>query len=278
MAPKTFYRFRKLPIELRLRIWNLMMEPRVIRAKWENEFNEQEAKQVFVLAAGPAPKVLHVCKESRKEIKRKYCLVKSHLPFIVNMSCSPNAVWVNFDIDTLYFVNIPAMPSFLSYMRRLSKKRIGGANKNIKRIAIHANVLDRITNPQSTAPSKLPYLYELAIQQPSIEKIIIMLDNSKFEDDRNPDTFSLATPKPLRKGKIGGGRWGSVRIRSKMDRVFGEFFTKPEGTGKEIEKFKKFKEDHSEWVAPTFMMLSITKTAKHDYAGDGLPIESAMKK
>jgi hypothetical protein len=238
--------------------------------------------QVYVLAAGPAPRVLHVCKESRKEAKRKYCFVKSHLPLTERLKkqhrpSSPKSIWINFDIDTLYFVNMPAILDFLSYLRRLSKKRIGGADKNIKHIAIHACVLDRLLAPHPVLPSKVLYFYRLVVDVPSIEQIIIMLDNSTFEVDKRPQDFSLSRPYALPKNGKGGGRWGNSQVRHKMSLEFDNFFTKPQREGMDIEGFKKYKKDNPEWVLPNFTMLSITKTPKHGYASNGLPVNQIPK-
>jgi hypothetical protein len=280
MAPKAFHRFRKLPIELRLRIWNLMIEPRVIRAKWDNDVTERDIVQVYILAAGAVPKVLHICKESREEAKRKYCFIKSHLQILdrkTSIPSSPKSIWANFDIDTLYFVNIPAVVNFLSYMRRLSKKKIGGADKNIKYIAFPACVLDRL-RPFPGMPSNFTNFYRLVVDLPSIKKIIIMLDNSKFEDEKYPEHYSLSRPQPIGKNGKGGGRWGSKEIRDKLSLMFDDFFTNPKGEGNDIEAFKKYKDKHPDWVLPSFTILSITKTPKHDYAGDGLPVDKIPKK
>ncbi len=276
MAPKAFQRFRKLPIELRLRIWNLTMEPRVIKAKWENEVTENDICQFYVLTAGPAPKALHACKESRDEAKRRYCFVKSQLPFTDRMkyhhkAWAQKSIWINFDIDTLYFVNIPASNDFLSYMRRLSKKRTGGRNRNIKYIGFHASILDRLIIPRPGSPSRLSFYYRLVLDQPSLEKIIIMLDNSKFDDDKHPENYSLSRPNFLKNDR-GGGRWGSKQVRQQMTLVFNKFFTNPIEECQDVESFKNFKDNNPDRVLPAFIQLSITKKPKHDYGGDGLPL------
>lgn len=237
------------------------MEPRVIRAKWENNFDDKDFKQMYVLAAGPVPRALLANKESRDEAKRRCCLVKSRLPFSSRYSCEQNSIWINLDIDTIYFVNCPATNSFLSWMRRVSNKRTGGAHKNIKHIAIHACVLDRLKRPPNL-PDKTDFFYQLVAEHPSLTDIAIMLDNSKFEDDRRPHFYAITEAKPLGSGKKGGGRWGNHRVRSKMDDLFGAFFTQPKATGKEFEMLKKFRENNPEWTAPTFPMMSISKNAK----------------
>ncbi|KAE9365987.1 hypothetical protein N431DRAFT_430167 [Stipitochalara longipes BDJ] len=282
MAPKAFHRFPKLPIELRLRIWNLTMEPRVIKAKWDNEFTARSVCQFYFLTAGPSPKALHACKESREEAKRKYCFVKSHLPFRDRVihhhrPWEQKAIWINFDIDTLYFVNFPTTEDFLSYMRRLSKEKIGGANQNIKYIAIPASVLDRLKAPRPGLPNRLLFFYRLVLDQPSLEKIIIMLDNSKFEDEKRPENYSLSRPSFLENGR-GGGRWGSKQVRRQMNLLFDEFFINPKVEGQVVESFRKFKDNNPDWALPNFIQLSITKKPKHGYTGDGLPINRIPKK
>ena len=259
------------------------MEPRVIKAKWDNYCSENDNCQVYVLTAGPAPRALHACKESREEAKRKYCFVKSHLPFTDRIKYehkpwAKNSIWINFDIDTLYFVNFPPTIDFLSYMRRLSKKRIGGADNNIKYIAFQASLLHRLGYPRPGLPNRLPFFYRLVSDHLSIEKIIIMLDNSKFEDEKHPQNYSLSRPSIIGKNSKGGGRWGSKEVRQEMRLLFAKFFTEPKGEGLEIDSFKKFKDKNPDWVLPTFTMLSITKTPKHGYAGDGLPLNQRLKK
>jgi hypothetical protein len=283
MAPKNFVNyFNRLPIELRLRIWNLTMEPRLICAKWENHIYHDDIVHDYALTAGPVPSALHVCKESRQEAKRKYCLVKSHLPLTEGMKArlpfSARSIWINFAIDTLYFVNLCAMPNFISYLRRLSKKRVGGANKNIKYIGIPACVLDRIVVPRAGQPNRLLHFYRLVVEVPSVEKIIIMLDNSRFEDDKNPDHYSLSRPYALSQNGRGGGKWGNSKVRGKMSAMFDDFFTNLKEDGMEIELFKKYTKDNPEWPLPSFTMLSVRKTAKHDYASDGLPTDKIPEK
>jgi hypothetical protein len=129
-----------------------------------------------------------------------------------------------------------------------------------------------LSQPISGLPSKLPFLYRLVVEQPSLENIIIMLDNSKFEDDPAPHNFSLSNPVPLGKSHGGGGRWGRLSVRNRLTFLFEEFFTNPGGSGKEIEMYRKFRENNPECVVPSFRMLSITKTPKHGYAFDGLPV------
>ena len=283
MAPKKFVNyFRRLPMELRLRIWNLTMEPRLIRAKWENHIYNDDIVHDYALTAGPVPSALHVCKESRQEAERKYCLVKSHLPLTEGMKArlphSARSIWINFAIDTLYFVNLCAFPNFISYLRRLSKKRTGGANKNIKYIGIPACILDRILFPRAGQPSKLLHFYRLVVEVPSIEKIIIMLDNSRFEYDKDPEHYSLSRPYALSENGRGGGKWGNSKVRGKMSARFDNFFTNSKGDSMEVETFKKYIKENPEWPLPNFTMLSVRKTPKHDYASNGLPTDKIPKK
>jgi hypothetical protein len=247
------------------------MEPRVIRAKWENDFNGIYCKQIYLLAAGPVLPALHVNKESRNEAKRKYSLVKSRLPFVANHPCDPHSIWVNLDTDTIYFVNFPATATFLSWMRRFTNKRTGGANKNIKHIAIHACVLDRLTNIPNL-PHKTDFIYQLVAEHPTLTDITIMLDNSMFEDDSRPQAFTIVDAKPLGSQNKGGGRWGNRKVRSKMTALFDTFFTQVRASGRtEWEIYRKFRENNPQWVEPSFPMMTITKSPKA-VAGSSLPV------
>ncbi len=63
-----------------------------------------------------------------------------------------------------------------------------------------------------------------------------------------------------------------------MSAMFDDFFTNAKEDGMEIEVFKKYTNENPEWLLPSFTMLSVRKTAKHDYASDGLPTDKIPEK
>ena len=63
-----------------------------------------------------------------------------------------------------------------------------------------------------------------------------------------------------------------------MSAMFDDFFTNPKEDGMEIEAFKKYTKDNPEWPLPSFTMLSVRKTPKHDYASNGLPTDKNLEK
>lgn len=48
MAPKSFKNFGKLPLELRLKIWNYSSTPRIVRAKWDNYSDKKYVAVMYV--------------------------------------------------------------------------------------------------------------------------------------------------------------------------------------------------------------------------------------
>lgn len=64
---RIFKHFNKIPIELRLKIWQYAaLSPRLIAAKWKTESNEIRLQSFYELRAGRVPAVLQINQESRK--------------------------------------------------------------------------------------------------------------------------------------------------------------------------------------------------------------------
>lgn len=81
-----FHLFPKLPTELRLKIWNILI-PRAV---------------TFHAGGGPPPAVLSVCRESRNETYKQYSTeFLRPLPFQVDIiRGAKSAVFINYDVDT----------------------------------------------------------------------------------------------------------------------------------------------------------------------------------
>jgi 2EXR family len=92
----TFTLFPKLAVELRLRIWELALPgPRLVEMRSDACPRDNSHRST--------PSILHVCSESRAEALKWY----TALP--LGLASDPlRAVYVNFEIDTLYFSVDPA--------------------------------------------------------------------------------------------------------------------------------------------------------------------------
>ena len=86
----TFLPFRKLPIEIRLKIWKLAALPRVVEVRFSS--NPLQGEHEFM---ADFPVQLHVCQESRTEALKTY-----KLSFDTNKASHPT--YFDFDHDILY--------------------------------------------------------------------------------------------------------------------------------------------------------------------------------
>ncbi len=90
-APEVEFKyFPKLPAELRLKIWNLVPEPRIVEVRFRKDRRKNDHK---FMAACPA--ILHVCQESRIEGLKRYQQA-------FNSKWALNRGYFDFEIDILY--------------------------------------------------------------------------------------------------------------------------------------------------------------------------------
>lgn len=82
---RTFYPFKRLPIELRYTIWIFSLAPRVVECRNKSSLDERH----FDFHA-KAPVAFHVCHESRNATMPLYSLLQQTIHF-------------NWSLDTLYF-------------------------------------------------------------------------------------------------------------------------------------------------------------------------------
>jgi 2EXR family len=109
-----FTRFLKLPIELRLEIWNLTMLPRtvVIHIHEIALPNPDERPLVELLSATSTPIALRVCQESRREALRTYKLcfgteiLDNREPRNVTGFFRSPRTYFSYEMDTAHFVSI----------------------------------------------------------------------------------------------------------------------------------------------------------------------------
>ncbi len=85
-----------LPFELRLKVWDLALsEPRVVNISCEREKLDRERRFAKAFTSkGPAPALLHVCRESRLEGLSRFS------PFF-KTDTSPIYTYISFEYDTV---------------------------------------------------------------------------------------------------------------------------------------------------------------------------------
>ncbi|PVH84965.1 hypothetical protein DL98DRAFT_511907 [Cadophora sp. DSE1049] len=87
-APFTFAPFQRLPVELRLKIWSLTVEKRIVHIEWSRPRRQCLSPDI--------PAILQVSREARAEGLKMYQTA-------FNTSDSTTPVYINFGLDTIYF-------------------------------------------------------------------------------------------------------------------------------------------------------------------------------
>lgn len=106
----SFYPFPRLPIELRLQIWEMTVEPRTVdvQVSWMNG--------VHLRSATPVPAILHACREARNHGLYKKAFSE------VDTSQEQRYVWLNLDIDlvdigTSHFTYLKSVAPFIKWLK-----------------------------------------------------------------------------------------------------------------------------------------------------------------
>ncbi|KAF4633960.1 hypothetical protein G7Y89_g4151 [Cudoniella acicularis] len=99
----TFHLFTKLPIELRLKIYNLAIKPRIFH------FNHTAAKRSKLRTDDFIPPLLHVCQESRTELIKHY----------ESVAINNRSILVNQNLDTLVWIRYNGPLTFRGDCARL---------------------------------------------------------------------------------------------------------------------------------------------------------------
>ena len=257
MAPRKFKRyFTKLPVELQLKIWRMAMFPRVIRARWEVESLELVDKSHYRVAAGPVPNILHVNKQSREEALKRYVVVNARL-CLNGTYYRRDSIFINFAIDTIYFINFPEVPGFLTFNRVMSKNVLRGEKQPIRHIALSNQTIRWKYNRDS---STLAFFYQLAMQNPSLETITFINQTSSFEKAKNPHQYALKAPNPsFYDSKV----LFLASESEQFDHIVGKLYTDIRyGTAQVQEKFRKFLANRKDWEQPKIFHASIAKGPK----------------
>jgi hypothetical protein len=102
----TFHLFPHLPAEIRIRIWELTVEPRIVEVRLRDEASCSQSDPYpkhapYVLSLTPIPAPLHTCREARK--LRLYQKAFSDLVVYNHTSQDLQRpyIWFNHDIDTI---------------------------------------------------------------------------------------------------------------------------------------------------------------------------------
>ncbi|KAK6585863.1 hypothetical protein PZA11_000920 [Diplocarpon coronariae] len=291
MAPRLFPQFPKLPPELRVRIWRALMLPRIIRGKWQSRRFRNINVSIYVLYAGAVPVTLSVDSESRFESQKHYSLVRCLLPLRPlpseerdgeKLAPAPRqkylfevaSIWINCNIDTCFFHNLPSNFEFLSWLRRLSKPQVGGLSvaNPLRHIALTGAVCEYLR-----ATGRTGVLYSLCMDHPVLETITVVLDNSKFVEDHDPQAYKFRETTSLaREDRRGGGQWGGWQLRSHVKQMFDKFW---EGNPK-VKGYKKWvawRGINPHWKEPEVRMVSISK-AQRETLKSKMEKEAALAK
>lgn len=104
-SPSTFPLFPDLPVELRLKVWELLLQPRIIIAACLDAATEapKRAQLARRRSLPRVPPLLHVCAEARALALRRYGLAFAwRIPSMVAAPASRGPrVWFDFAADTL---------------------------------------------------------------------------------------------------------------------------------------------------------------------------------
>ncbi|KAH6672953.1 hypothetical protein B0J14DRAFT_667686 [Halenospora varia] len=255
MVPKSFRRFDELPPELRIMIWKLAAEePRLIRAtqSLRSRLYLPHPQSLYHLqTTTPTPAILYASSESRHEALKHYTLVNT------NLRCRPyfavpffGKVYVNFNIDTVYFTNFPSPNEFLFALTELSSFARGGPSQGLPNLAIRSVLMpqmimhspgQQIIQSPNAPPrqQRLPSPLSLAVMaHPSITEIKVMLDQTSFVraplgelrkfwlvEKNNDQHYANGTLKPVTArvpvyyidNSFGRGQWGREHLGEDED-------------------------------------------------------------
>ncbi|KAF2445206.1 hypothetical protein P171DRAFT_431948 [Karstenula rhodostoma CBS 690.94] len=96
----TFSLFSRLPTELRLRIWELTVEPRTVDVSMSDSYLSSKFDNSLPVTNTPVPAPLQTCRESRRELQKHYR--RGFVELRNRDDVGLRYVWVNFEIDIIY--------------------------------------------------------------------------------------------------------------------------------------------------------------------------------
>ncbi|KAH7041488.1 uncharacterized protein B0I36DRAFT_427683 [Microdochium trichocladiopsis] len=143
----TFHAFPSLPAELRCIIWRLAAFPRIVTLhqrppRLGSKRNPKYLVDQYLFHCDSVPAVLHACRESRREA-----------PYVRTLRDrkSPRYIWLNYELDTVRFVDNAIFLDRLSDQECAAMKRIILHFSEIdpNYFAVGVNDLDRFCNLES---------------------------------------------------------------------------------------------------------------------------------
>ncbi|KAF2449121.1 hypothetical protein P171DRAFT_427400 [Karstenula rhodostoma CBS 690.94] len=93
----TFPQFPLLPSELRLRIWELTVEPRTV----DVSVSSYHYSKPLPVISTPVPAALQACQEARHELQKHYERAFTEIDNPPHVFEPRQYVWVNFDLDII---------------------------------------------------------------------------------------------------------------------------------------------------------------------------------
>jgi hypothetical protein len=169
----TFTMFLKLPVELRVKIWNISIAPRVLY-EHRNYLNSQ-----FILKGYPQiPSILHVNRESREAGLRLYEATYIYGGDKVSEKLKNYKIYVNFSLDTILCCQVA------SFMQR-------DCFATTKFMSLHPNITSQIRNVAFGDPFWIDLFRSRDSEKfKALEKIFIVRGCGLWIDNQGR-TFSL---------------------------------------------------------------------------------------
>ena len=158
---EIFSLFTELPIELRQRIWQLTLEPRVLEIQYK-----REKCQFFTKAAIPV--ALRACQDSRAAVAYLY-------PMCFDITINQPSIVFNGSIDILYFDSClgPELTKFVLSLRKADLSRI-------QFVAVH-RLID-LGEDDEKSEDGLFYLTKASKVMPNLKEVMIVLE---LDDDHH---------------------------------------------------------------------------------------------
>lgn len=154
----SFPLFHNFPLEIRLMVWKLSLEPRTIEVRFSK--SPRQSKHDFV---SDTPNVLHTCQESRRELLKFYKIA-------FQTPSSMNKVYFNFDIDTLHI-----RPC------RYSDFHLGHFLKNFPEKGQLKKISFTGLTYATSVPNHNPYLPPLILDFTALEEVVCTSQLSELE-------------------------------------------------------------------------------------------------
>lgn len=128
MAECTFHPFPRFPTEIRLRIWEMTVEPRTVELYCNHNVHPRFLKR---FSPTPASPTLHACRESRAHLSAFYQQILLDEVFNCGVSDanSQQYVWLNWDLDTIS-IRRSYLTCFESIAHLITKLRLERDNGN----------------------------------------------------------------------------------------------------------------------------------------------------